>query len=392
MLNKRIVKIALPVAIGALALSACGSDDSGGGSSGGGGGDGSGFTIAYQGPLSGPNAQLGINMENGVKLAIKEANESGDYDVTFEYASGDDRGEPGQAASAAQRIIDNDDVIAVVGPAFSGAANVAAPSYGEAGITALSPSATAPDLTEQGFPTFLRGVPNDGEQGAAIASFFAEQGVESAVVIDDLGDYAVGLGNVVEEALGEAGIEVQRESLPADTVDHSSIARTVIQSGADAVAYTGYYAQAAPLAVKLSEQGYEGIGLGGDGVRDPEFVNLASGAAEGWYLSCPCRDLNEDEIGQKFSEAYEAEYSTAPGTYSPEAYDATMMIINAVNELGDSADRASVYDAIAQGEHDGVAKTLTFDETGEYAGSGIYIYEVKDDEIVSLGNVEELVG
>lgn len=392
MLNKRIVKIALPVAIGALALSACGSDDGGGSGGSGGGGGGSAFTIAYQGPLSGPNAQLGINMENGVKLAIKEANESGDYDVTFEYASGDDRGEPGQATSAAQRIIDNEDVVAVVGPAFSGAANVAAPVYGEAGITALSPSATAPDLTEQGFPTFLRGVPNDGEQGAAIAAFFAEQGVESAVVIDDLGDYAVGLGNVVEEALGEAGIEVQRESLPADTVDHSSIARTVIQSGADGVAYTGYYAQAAPLAVKLSEQGYEGIGLGGDGVRDPEFVNLASGAAEGWFLSCPCRDLNEDEVGQKFSEAYEAEYSTPPGTYSPEAYDATMMIIKAVNELGDSADRASVHEAIAQGEHDGVAKTLTFDETGEYAGSGVYIYEVADGEISSLGNIEELVG
>ncbi|MFX4295042.1 branched-chain amino acid ABC transporter substrate-binding protein [Streptomyces bohaiensis] len=391
MLNKRIVKIALPVAIGALALSACGSDDGGGGSSSG-GGDSSTFTIAYQGPLSGPNAQLGINMENGVKLAIKEANESGDYDVTFEYAPGDDRGEPGQATSAAQRLIDNEDVVAVVGPAFSGAANVAAPVYGEAGITALSPSATAPDLTEQGFPTFLRGVPNDGEQGAAIAAFFAEQGVESAVVIDDLGDYAVGLGNVVEEALGEAGIEVQRESLPADTVDHSSIARTVIQSGADGVAYTGYYAQAAPLAVKLSEQGYEGIGLGGDGVRDPEFVNLASGAAEGWYLSCPCRDLSEDEIGQKFSEAYEAEYSTEPGTYSPEAYDAAMMIINAVGELGDSADRASVYEAVAQGEHDGVAKTLTFDESGEYAGSGVYIYQVEDSAITSLGNIEELVG
>lgn len=395
MLNKRLMRFAAPFAIGALALTACSSDDSsggGGGDAGGGGGGGGGtFKIAYQGPLSGANADLGVNMENGVKLAIDDANESGDYEVTFEYVGTDDRGEPGQATSAAQAVIDDPSVIAVVGPAFSGAANVAAPTFGEAGLTALSPSATGPDLVEQGFPTFLRGVPNDAEQGAAVAQFFADQGVDKAMLIDDLGDYAIGLADVIEENLVDLGIEVQREGLPENTVDHSSIARTVIQSGADAVAYTGYYSQAGPLAVKLNEQGYEGIGLGGDGVRDPEFVNLAGGAADGWFLSCPCRDLNEDEVGRSFAERYEAEYGRAPGTYSPEAYDAAMMIIEAVGELGDTADRSSVYEAVSQGTHEGVAKTLSFEENGEYAGSGVYMYQVEGGEIVSLGNVEELL-
>lgn len=393
MLSKRLIRLALPVAVGALALTACGSDDGGGdGGNGGGGGDGATFKIAYQGPLSGPNADLGVNMENGVKLAIKDANESGDYDVTFEYVGTDDRGEPGQATSAAQAVIDDSSVIATVGPAFSGAANVAAPTYGEAGMTALSPSATNPDLVEQGFPTFLRGVPNDAEQGKAIADFFVSEGVEKAVVIDDLGDYAIGLADVVEENLTSAGVEVQREGLPENTVDHSSIARTVVQSGADAVAYTGYYSQAGPLAVKLAEQGFDGIGLGGDGVKDPEFVNLAGGSAEGWYLSCPCRDLAADEVGRNFAERYEEEFNRAPGTYSPEAYDATMMIIEAVGELGDTADRESVFEAVSKGEHEGVAKTLTFDERGEYAGSGIYIYQVEGGEIASLGNITDLVG
>jgi branched-chain amino acid transport system substrate-binding protein len=391
MLSKRLIRLALPVAIGALALSACGSDDSSG-DTGGGGGDGTTFKIAYQGPLSGPNADLGINMENGVKLAVKDANESGDYDVTFEYVGTDDRGEPGQATSAAQRVIDDSSVIATVGPAFSGAANVAAQPYGEAGMTALSPSATNPDLVEQGFPTFLRGVPNDAEQGAAIADFFVSEGVEKAVVIDDLGDYAIGLADVVEENLTAAGVEVQREGLPENTVDHSSIARTVMQSDADAVAYTGYYSQAGPLAVKLDEQGFEGIGLGGDGVKDPEFINLAGGSSEGWYFSCPCRDLNEDEVGRDFSERYETEFNRAPGTYSPEAYDAAMMIITAVGELGDTADRESVYDAVSKGTHEGVAKTLSFDEKGEYAGSGVYIYQVEGGEIASLGNIVDLAG
>ncbi|MCE7081933.1 branched-chain amino acid ABC transporter substrate-binding protein [Streptomyces sp. ST2-7A] len=389
MLSKRVVKLAIPVAIGALALTACGSDD------GGGGGDASGsvFKIAYQGPLSGDNVDLGINMENGVKLAIDEANESGDYDVTFEYLDADDRGEPGQATAAAQRAIDDEDVIAVVGPAFSGAASVAAPLYGEAGMAALTPSATNPDLTQQGFPTFLRGVPNDAEQGAAIAAFFAEQGVEKAMVVDDLGDYSIGLADVAQQGMEEAGIEVVRESVPADTVDHSGIARTAVTSDADGLVYTGYYSQAGPLAVKLAEAGFDGIKLGGDGVKDPEFINLAPGGeAEEWYLSCPCRDLDADQEGRDFTERYEAEYNREPGTYTPEAYDAAMMIIQAVAELGEAADRQSVYEALSVGTHDGVAKTLSFDENGEYAGSGIYIYRVENDTITALGDITEITG
>lgn len=382
MLKSRFVRFVLPVAVGGLVLTSCGGDSGDGG--------GTTFKIAYQGPLSGENVALGENMENGVKLAIDQANESGDYDVTFEYAPADDRGEPGQANLAAQKMIDDGDVIAVVGPAFSDAANVAAPTYGQARMTVLSPSATGAELTKQGFQTFLRGVPNDAEQGAAMASFFSSEGVEKAVVIDDTSAYSIGLANVAADSMEEEGIEVQRETVPADTVDHSGAARTVAQSGADGLVYTGYYEQAGPLAVKLNEAGFEGVKLGGDGVRDGELITLAGDASEDWYLSCPCRDLTDDEAGQKFMANYEAAFNREVGTYTPESYDAANMIIKAVAELGESADRASVFEAISADTHEGIAKTLKFDETGEFAGSGVYIFQVTDGEIVSVGNVEDL--
>lgn len=392
MLKMRLMKLAIPVAVGALALTACGSDDDGDGGGGddSAGGGGTSFTIAYQGPLSGDNVDLGINMENGVKLAVDHANASGDYDVEFTYLGVDDQGLGEKATAAAQKAIDDTSVIGVVGPAFSGAAGVAAPTYGQAGMVALSPSATNPELTQKGFPTFLRGVPHDGEQGAAIATYLVSQGVTKVTVIDGADDYSVGLADVAQEGLADAGVEVDRQSLPANTVDHSGIARKVVDAGSDGVVYTGYYSQAGPLAVKLDEAGFSGVKLAGDGTKDPSFVELAQGAGEGWFLSCPCGPLEETEAGQKFLDDFKAEFNVDAGTYSVESYDAAMMIIEAAGELGADATRESVYEKVSTSTHQGVAKELKFDESGEFAGQGVYIYQVEGGEIVSLGNVVEL--
>ncbi len=180
MLNRRYV-LAVPLAVAALAVTACGSS---GGS--GGGGNKPTYKIALQAPLSGGNQQLGLNIAFGVKLAIKEANDKGDLPFKLDYVQSDDQGAPGPAPTAAQKLIDDSKVMAVVGPVFSGATRAAEPKFSEANLASVSPSATAPDLTQHGWKNFFRIVVDDNTQGPADADYISKVlKAKSVYVIDD---------------------------------------------------------------------------------------------------------------------------------------------------------------------------------------------------------------
>ncbi|MEE1930519.1 branched-chain amino acid ABC transporter substrate-binding protein [Streptomyces sp. TRM 70351] len=382
MLNKNLVKVVVPLAVGALALTGCGGESGGGGDT---------VRIAFQGPLSGDNVQLGQNMENGVKLAIDQANASGEYDFEIEYFPTDDQGQPDKATAAAQKAI-SENVIAVVGPAFSGPADTAAEYYAEAGIAAVSPSATRPDLTTKGYGSFLRAVPNDSAQGAGMARYFAEStDAEKIVVVDDTTDYGVGLADVAEASLKEAGLDVVRQSVPQKTPDYSAAAKNVVGANADGLIYAGYYEDAGPFATKLAEEDFEGIAISGDGTKDAQFVELAGSAANGWLLTCPCTDPTREEATKKFAEDYEAEFNQIPGTYSAESFDVANMIIEQVAATGGvDSDSGKLLEALRGVEHKGLTKTFSFDDKGEFTNQSIYLYEVKDGAIEYSGSIEEL--
>lgn len=386
MLNKTIVRLAVPLAVGALALTGCGSDS---------GSDGDTLKIAFQGPLSGDNVALGENMQNGIKLAIDQANAKGDLGVKLEYVAADDQGLPDKAPSAAQKVIDDESVVAVVGPAFSGATNTSSPLYAEAGLVTVSPSATNPTLTDpkNGFKSLLRGVPNDNMQGAGMATYYAKKlQAKKVYLIDDKTDYGAGLAAVAEKGLKDAGIEVLRKSVPQKTPDYSATAKDVVNSKADALIYAGYYQDAAPFAKKLKDAGYKGAAISGDGTNDAKFIELAGDGSENWYLTCPCTDATVEEGTKKFSEEYQKEFKRAPGTYSAEAYDITNMVIEQIKAMKGDVKREALRDALAKAEYKGLTKTFSFDENGEFKGSDVYLYQVKGGKIAYQGNVNALVG
>ncbi|NYI07158.1 branched-chain amino acid ABC transporter substrate-binding protein [Allostreptomyces psammosilenae] len=379
-----MIRIAVPLAASMLVLSACASDSGGDG--------GSTLKIGYQGPLSGANSALGINMENGVELAIEEANESGDLPFQLEYVASDDQGLPEQATAAAQALIDDEDVVAVVGPAFSGPTRAAGNLYGSANLAAVSSSATNPDLTEQGFTSFLQAVPNDSSQGFGAAEYLAEVAqAEKVFIIDDTSEYGVGLATVLEEELAAAGVETERDGVPAGTPDWTAAATAAKNSGANALYFAGYYSDAALLAKALDNVGFEGVKMTADGSNDPQFVAGAGESAEGWLATCPCTDATANESTQAFATAYEESAGQAPGTYSAESYDVTKMIIDVLADLGEGATREAVLEALRGIQYEGLTKTFSFDETGKIETTDVFLYEVRDGAFAYLGPIAEVV-
>ena len=396
--NRRSFLTVVPLVVIAMAASACGSSKSSGsgGNSGSSGGNKPSFTIAYQGPLSGGNAQLGLNMKWAVQLAVNEANAAGDLPFTLKYTQADDQGSGDKSPAAAQQLIDDKAVIAVVGPAFSGATKAAEPKFADANLATVSPSATSPDLANGGWASFFRVVADDNAQGPAAADYAVKKlGAKSIYAIDDASAYGQPLEAAFEAQAKTDGATVTHASVPGttqcqagsgNTQQYGGVATTVKNSGADTVYYAGYYCDFALLAKALNAAGYTGHLFSDDGSLDPKYIEQAGASvAEGTYISCACADISANPAAQDFVTKFKALAGFDSGTYSPEAFDAANTIIAVLKQLGTSATRQSVETALKTVDYKGITKEIKFEANGNIAGTSVYIYQVKDGKIVSLG-------
>jgi branched-chain amino acid transport system substrate-binding protein len=386
-----------------LALAACGSSSKGSSTSpgtgssssaGGGGGTVSGsVTIGFQGPLSGPNSpQLGINGVDGVKLAIKEANDKKALPYTLKLDQSDDQGTPDQGPTAARKLVD-DKVIAVIGPMFSGATKASEPVFSQAGVLSVSPSATNTALTTLGFKTFVRVIAPDSVQGKAAADYLVKKlNAKNVYSLDDNSDYGTGLSKYLDQQLQADGAKVTHDGINP-TKNYTSEATKIIGTHPDAVYYSGYYSEFGPLAKALKAAGYKGILMSGDGSNDDQFIKDAGGAsvADGTYLTCACGDANSDPKAASFVSAYKALNGAAPGTYSGEAYDATNALIQVLKGLGNKPTQSQVVDAYKKVHYEGLTKTISFNSSGEVSGSAVYMYKVENGKRVVLGLISDLL-
>ena len=387
MRSRRLIKIVSPLLLGSMALAACGGDDDGSSS---GDGDKKTYKIAYQGPLSGDNAQLGINMRNAVELAVEEANKKGDLPFDLEFVVSDDQGTPDGGPPAAQKLIDDEAVIAVVGPAFSGATKASEPLFSQANLVSVSPSATNPDLTSLGFTSFARVVPPDDAQGQEAARFMAK-GLKAKKVysVDDKSEYGTGLSKVIETELKTQGVPFVHEGI-APTKDYSAIGSKIAGSGSDVLYYSGYFADFGLFAKAVRAAGFKGKMVSGDGSNDDQFIVGAGSDAEGVLFTCPCADARIDPKAAGFAAAYKAKFNVDPGTYSPESYDAANAIISVLGSTGDEPTREAVTKAVLAVDYTGITKQIKFDAKGEVQGKTIFVYEVKGGKRVINGTTEEL--
>ncbi|HVW79622.1 MAG TPA: branched-chain amino acid ABC transporter substrate-binding protein [Mycobacteriales bacterium] len=400
----RSLRLVAPLALAAIAATACGSSSSGGSGNGGGSGSGSEptFTIAYQGPLSGGNQQLGLNMSYAVKLAINQANAGttfGTLPFKLAFAQEDDQGSSTAAPAAVAKILQISNLIAVVGPAFSGATAASEPAYSKADVATVSPSATDPTLATSGWHNFFRVVADDDAQGPADAQYMAKTaGLKKVYVIDDASTYGAGLAKAfVGAASGDGLTVVKHDTAPGTTQcqagsgnvqQYGPLAQKVKQSGADSVFYAGYYCDFALLAKQLRSAGFTGQLVSDDGSNDPHYVSSAGASvANGTLLSCACQETITSPGFKAFAPQFKSLAGFASGTYSAEAYDATNAIIDAMKSLGANPTKAGVISALHSPgfSYQGISKTVKFAANGNYAGSAVYMYKVENGTIKELG-------
>lgn len=398
MRTRPLAKLAAVGLVGALALTGCGSSDkksdSGGGLSGGGGSKSSStYTIAFEGPLSGDNAQLGINEVNGAELAVDQANQDSSLGFKLKLVRADDVGDPAKAPAAAAQVIQNSNVMGVVGPSFSGATQAVAGKYGDAGIAIVNPSASNGTLQDQGFKTWHRVIPNDFAEGPAAADWLAKS-AKKVIVISDKSAYGDGVAQAVSKELKAKGVTVINQGADAtSTKDYGPIAQTVKQSGADAMFYAGYDAQGSQLAKALQAVKYTGVRMSGNGVKSSVFTDGAKAAGEGYYFSCGCADALTAPDAKTFVSDYKAKFNTDPSTYSPEAYDAANILIQAIKtaKAAGSVTRQTVNDAVTKIDYKGVTAEIKFGSNGDLpAGEGVVnLFVQKGGKIISLGDISK---
>jgi branched-chain amino acid transport system substrate-binding protein len=348
--------------------------------------------IGHVAPLTGGIAHLGKDNENGARMAVDEINAAGGVDaggtkVKLELVAEDDKADPKEGTLAAQKLVDAG-VVAVVGHLNSGTSIPASKIYSDASITQISPSATNPRYTEQGFKTTFRVVANDNQQGAVLANFAAtEMKAKTIAIIDDRTAYGQGLADVVERVAKEKNLKiVAREFTNDKATDFNAILTKVRAAKPDVIMYGGMDATAGPMAKQMKQLGIKAPLLAGDGVCSPEFIKLAGDAAGVLTCSMAGEAVEKLAKGADFTAKYKAKFNQDVQVYSPYSYDAVYVIADAIKRAG-KADRAAITAAMPATNYPGVTGTVAFDEKGDIKGGAISMFNVKEGKLNYLSTV-----
>jgi branched-chain amino acid transport system substrate-binding protein len=388
----KLSQMSLSLAVAAaLTLTACGDKQAAApaeASKTAGGGTAVVVKIGQASPLTGPQAHIGKDNDNAVRLAIDEINASkpkiGGKDVTFEVMSEDDQADPKTATIVAQRMID-EGIVGVVGHLNSGATIPASKVYFDNAIPQVSPSATAIKYTAQNFNTAYRVMTNDEQQGKVLGEYAARVGKKVAI-IDDQTAYGQGLASEVEKAAKAAGAEVVAVEHTTDKAsDFSAILTSIKSKSPDVIFFGGMDPQGAPIAKQMHQLGLTAQYLGGDGLQTPKFIELAGKDADGAIASIPGLPVDKMPKGPEFKQKFNAKYGEIQ-LYAPYAYDAAYVLVEAMKKA-DSTEPAKYLPELAKTKYSGVTGDISFDSKGDLTSGPITLYKVEGGKWTTLETI-----
>ena len=344
--------------------------------------------IGHVGPTSGGIAHLGKDNEMGARMAIDEANAAGimigGQKAKFELLAEDDAGDPKQGTSVAQKLVDSK-VNGVIGHLNSGTSIPASKVYSDAGIPQISPSATNPKFTRNGYKTTFRVVADDVHLGGTLGRYAVKElKGKSIAVIDDRTAYGQGVAEEFSKAVKESGGAIAEQQFTTDkATDFTGILTAVKSKKPDVVFYGGMDAVAGPMIRQMKQLGITAKFLGGDGICSGELPKLAAGSmADGQVICAEAGGVEgEQKAGMdKFREDFKKKFNVDVQIYAPYVYDATKVMIDAMVRAG-SSDPAKYLPELAKTNgYKGVTGTITFDEKGDIKNGALTLFTYKGEK------------
>ena len=340
--------------------------------------------IGHVGPTSGGIAHLGKDNENGARLAIEELNAKGvvigGKKVKLELVAEDDAGDPKQGTAVAQKLADMK-VAGVIGHLNSGTTIPASKIYSDAGIPQISPSATNPKYTRNGYKTAFRVVADDVQLGGTLGRYAVDtlKG-KSIAVIDDRTAYGQGVADEFEKAVkAKGGKIVGREFTTDKSTDFAPILTTLKGKKPDVVFFGGMDAVAGPMIRQMKSLGITAKFMGGDGICSSELAKLAGDAMVDGQVVC-AEAGGVDGSGKKDMEAFNTKFKAKFGAdvqvYAPYVYDATNVMVKAMVDAK-SADPAKYLPVLAKIQYKGVTGNISFDNKGDIKNGALTLYTYK---------------
>ena len=347
--------------------------------------------IGHVGPVSGAQAHYGKDNENGARMAIEDLNAKGvtigGKKVKLELVAEDDAADPKQGTAAAQKLCDAK-VAGVVGHLNSGTTIPASAVYNQCGIPHVTPSATNPKLTTQGFKTTFRLLANDNALGAGLALHAANNlKLKKIAIIDDRTAYGQGVAEVFARTAKEKGIQIVDQQYTTDkATDFMAILTAIKSKNPDGIFFGGMDPQAGPMLRQMEQLGMANVKyFGGDGICTDKIIELSGGAKTLGNVVCAegGSSLAKMPGGTAWKARYDAKYPKQFQVYSPYTYDATHVLVQAMVEAG-SVDPKVYMPKLAAISYKGVTANIGFEKDGELKNPAMTLYKYEGGKKVPL--------
>jgi len=340
--------------------------------------------IGHVGPLSGQIAHLGKDNENGARMAVDVLNAKGvsigGKKIKFVLQAEDDGANPQQATAAAQKLADAK-VSGVIGHLNSGTTIPASKIYNDAGIPQISPSATNPKYTTQGYKGAFRVVANDAQLGGALGRYTASDiKAQRIAIIDDRTAYGQGVADEFAKAAKAAGLTIVGRQYTTDkATDFNAILTAIKGKSPDLIFFGGMDAVGGPMLRQMKQLGIQAKFMGGDGICTEQLPSLAGAGMLDDQVVCAEAggvEENRKKIVDQFRIDYKKKFGVDVKLYAPYVYDAVMVMVAAMQKAN-SVEPAVYLPELAKISYEGVTGKIAFDARGDIKNGLLTLYTYK---------------